>query len=109
MKTIAAALFAAAVALPSAAIADTVYDPAESEFITAPAPGNPANAAAAAESATRLTETIRVWDPVESEFAVVARAPDTGVSSAVSTNDPGVPMMRVWDPAEAEFMMVPAR
>jgi hypothetical protein len=109
MKTFAAALLAAAVAIPSVAIADTVYDPAENEFITAPANANSANAAAAAASADRLSETVRVWDPVDSVFVEYRRAPDVGASSAISTNDDAIPMKRVWDPVEAEFTLVPAR
>jgi hypothetical protein len=109
MKPIVAALLAAAVALPTAAGAATIYDPAENEFIAAPAPANPANVSAAAASAERLTEQARVWDPVESTFVVYDRAPDQGLTSAVSTNDAAVPGVRIWDPVESTFTTVPAR
>ena len=47
MKTLAAALFAAAMVVPVVASASS-WDPVESELTAAPAPANPANIAAAA-------------------------------------------------------------
>ena len=101
MKTFTAALLAAALAMPAVAGATVVYDPAESELITAPAPANPANAAAAAADEARLSETIRVWDPAESELATVRIAPASFSSSAVSTHDANRVMKRTWDPPRA--------
>jgi hypothetical protein len=46
---------------------------------------------------------------VESTFVVYDRAPDQGLTSAVSTNDAAVPGVRIWDPVESTFTTVPAR
>lgn len=102
-----AALALAAVPAPVSAT-EMMYDPVESEMVARPGPGNPANAEAAARDHLRYSETVRVWDPVDSTFVSVAVAPDREMRTAIATHgrEP-VSYRLMWDPAEEKFVRMP--
>lgn len=105
-KLLVAGLALATFAAPVVASAAQVWDPAEGEFVEAPAA---TSAAPVQADQDRYTRTIRVWDPAEGEFATL-QVGDVS-ATALATNDAPLAarqMKRVWDPAEGEFMMVPA-